>query len=133
MRRILRWGGLAISVSSYVALTIWSNTSAGESALSRGEAATRSGMQPFWMLIYLGIAMLIASWFVPGSAQAQHSSTPNGASGRSSKLSDLSERPYKELTPEERTRVIQHVRDQARVGNLRPRKEPDSAEESPED
>ena len=132
MRKILRWGGLALAVGGYLALTIWSNTSAGESALSSGEGATRSGMQPFWILIYFGIAMLVASLFVPRKEQGHNGDTPNGPSGATAKPSSLSDRPYKELSQEERMRTIQYVRDQAQSGNLRPRKAPDPAEGSPE-
>ena len=79
MRKILRWGGLALAIGGYLALTIWSNTSAGESALSRGEAATRSGMRPFWILIYFGIAILVASWFGPRKEQSHNGDTTNKA------------------------------------------------------
>jgi hypothetical protein len=67
MRKFLRWSGLAIAIGAYVALTIWANTFAAETAISRGEAATRSGMQLFWVLIYIGVAIFISSWFMPRS------------------------------------------------------------------
>ena len=91
MRKILRWCGMALAVGGYLALTTWSNTSAGESALSRSEAATRSGMQPFWILIYIGIAMLVASWFVPRKQQVHNGDTPNSASGFSAKPRSVSD------------------------------------------
>lgn len=137
MKRLLRWGGLAISISTYVALTIWANTFAGEAAISGGESATRAAMQPFWILTYIGVAMFIASWLVPGRGQDHYGSAEKEqpkSSERSLRSSDPSERQYTPLSPEAVRRTVQHLRDEARMGNLRPRKfQPDPAEGSPEE
>lgn len=132
MRKLLRWGGLAIAVCSYLALTVWTNTSPGETAISHGESATQSGMQPFWIVIYIGVAMLIASWFVPRTGPVQATAREDD-SDRLRKGSGSPERRHTELTAEGKRRVVANLREAALRGNLRMRKPPDSADEISED
>jgi len=133
MRRILRWGGLAISIGTYLALTIWSNTSGAERALAAGEESTRSAMQPFWWLIYLGIAMLVASWFLPRTPRSPSTHGEKLDSKPEAKTADLPARPFEPLSEEAAARAVRYLRDQARTGNLRPRKRTDAVEDDPAD
>ena len=139
MKRLLRWGGLAISISTYVALTIWTNTSAGRTAISRGESAARAAMQPFWWLIYIGVGMFFASWILPRRRPDHHGSgekkQPVKDSQQSSTIStSQSDRPHTAPSPEEMQRAVQHLKAEILSGNLRPRRSsPDPAEENPEE
>jgi hypothetical protein len=129
MKKFLRWIGLAIAISAYIALTIWANLSAGETAISQGESATRSGMQPFWALIYTGVAMFIGSWFVPKggnrTGSERHVDLVN--------TPDLSQSKWRKLADEEKERGTRYLRDQALSVNLRMRKGEDRVEDSSDD
>src|SRR5437762_645163 len=119
MKKFLRWSGLVIAISAYIALTIWANLSAGETAISRGESATRSGMQPFWILIYTGVAMFIGSWFVPKGGRSGDNRTASESRVDLVSTPDPSQPKWRKLTAEEKERGIRYLRDQALAGNLR--------------
>jgi hypothetical protein len=136
MKRLLRWGGLAISIGTYVALTIWANTSAGETALVRGEPATRAEMQPFWMLIYAGVLMFGASFLIRKRGKdhsvAAETNWPEKNSKQSATFADGSERLFSAVSSGELRRAAANLREEALTGNLRPRKQPDPTEENPD-
>lgn len=120
MKRTLRWCGFILAIGGYIALTVWSNARAGEIAIAHGEAATKSAMQPFWAVIYFGVLLAVVSCFLPARRPRR--------AGRSdgSVTSAISANPreaWRTLTEDEKARVAKHLRDQAGIGNLRPRKQ----------
>ena len=140
MKRLLRWGGLAISISTYVALTIWTNTSAGRIAISKGESATRAGMQAFWILVYIGVGMFFASWILPRRRPDHHGSGEKKQPVKDSQQSSTTSTPAsgtesKPPSEEVMQRVARHLRGEIESGNLRPRRSapPPPAKENPEE
>lgn len=136
MKRLLRWGGLAISISTYIALTIWANKSTGETVIARGDSATRAAMQPFWILIYIGVAMFVASFLVRKRGKDRSASVERERPAKNSEqqptFPDGSEGPDSALSPEAFRRVAAHLREEVLAGNLRPRTRSDPADDSPD-
>lgn len=74
MRRNVRWAGILIAVAAYAALTIRMNSGGGiEQLVVAGESATQEVMRPYWIAFYVGVALLVLSWFLP----ARHEKKPS--------------------------------------------------------
>ena len=115
MRKLLRWAGLAISISAYAALTIWTNTLTGHATISQGESATRAGMQPFWILVFIGVGIFFASWFVRRGRPEDHGSVEmeqmeKGSEPSSTISTSQSDRPSTPPSHEEMRRAARHLR-----------------------